>query len=359
MLFISSLKGYKLSSPILEALPAIHVTVIGVVAAFFSAFAIYAYQKVNDAKEKLDSALKQSINLTSPSAMRFGGGNRFVTGDGNLDWDENGKELLRQVTSFYSYLDYEEKYGIPRSEFQREPNSEEVIKACDELFLLLSTIFTTYPFWNNNMVHVQGQTEKVVLNCNQGLDLERIHEMQRIVGYLCWTWSTSSRSIITLARKGVEFKKNQQMKEQTEMFEKQAASIPESERERIWKQFHQPHVSRVMDFESIFVGFFEKAHLVQQEVIPTLLESLTSFTTYNQTFKVKDTTLKVIMLIAFNLVAGVMLPLIILNLLIGANIEWSNFWFSSFEYFLLLVTMFPYLWVIKYLFNKVKNLDFA
>ncbi|QRZ23289.1 hypothetical protein H9L11_03885 [Vibrio sp. sp1] len=47
-----------MSSPILEALPALHVTVIGVVAAFFSAFAIYAYQKVNDAKEKLDEALK-------------------------------------------------------------------------------------------------------------------------------------------------------------------------------------------------------------------------------------------------------------------------------------------------------------
>ncbi|EOW9664412.1 hypothetical protein ACO14J_004552 [Vibrio parahaemolyticus] len=106
-----------MSSPILEALPALHVTVIGVVAAFFSAFAIYAYQKVNDAKEKLDEALKHSMSVSTPNSMMFNGNNVYLNQDGTLNWDERGKETLRRATMLYSYLDYEEKYGVPRSSF--------------------------------------------------------------------------------------------------------------------------------------------------------------------------------------------------------------------------------------------------
>ncbi len=348
-----------MSSPILEALPAIHVTVIGVIAAFFSAFAIYAYTKVHDAKERFDAAIKQSADLTSTNDTMYSGKNKFVTKDGHLDWDNHGKELLRNATSLYSYLDYEEKYGIPRSEYQREPSVENVITTCDDLFLLLSTIFTTYPFWNNGMVHIQGQTDQIKKACMQDFDLKRIQEMSRIIGYLSWTWNTNNRAIVTLARKGMEFKKNQQLKEQRELFEKQTIGISKLEQQSMWKQIHQPQIDRVTDFESIFVNYFNTAHLVEREVIPTLSKSLTNYTTYNQTFKVKSTTLNVIKLITFNLVTGVILPLIILNMSVGKNIDWSNVWFSSFEYTLLLVTMFPYLWLSRYFFKKVKELDFA
>ncbi|EPV2532108.1 hypothetical protein ACV28K_004690, partial [Vibrio alginolyticus] len=356
-------RGIKLSSPILEALPALHVTVIGVVAAFFSAFAIYAYQKVNDAKEKLDEALKHSMSVSTPNSMMFNGNNVYLNQDGTLNWDERGKETLCRATMLYSYLDYEEKYGVPRSSFQREPSPEEVISVCNELFSLFTTIFTTYPFWNNNLVHIQGQTDKVIQSCSKEFDTKRIQEMQRIVGYLNWTWSTSNRSLMTLASRGMEFTRQQQLKEQTEMFEKQVINMPDqmpkSEQERIWKQFHQPHVDSVTDFQGIFVSYFEKSHVVERDVIPLLSSSISSFNTYNETFRVKETTLKVITLIMFNMVFGVLLPLVALNLLVGVNFNWSNFWFSSFEYFVLFSTMFPYLWACKFLFNKVKKLNFA
>ncbi|KJF95339.1 hypothetical protein CTN03_05565 [Photobacterium angustum] len=349
----------NLSSPILELLPAVHVTIIGVVAAFFSAFAIYAYQKVNDAKEKLDAALKHSMSVATPTSMRFGGNNIYLNDDGTLNWDGAGKETLRRASSLYSYLDYEEKYGIPRSEHQPEPSAEEVIAACDGLFLLLTTIFTSYPFWNNNLVQFKGQTDKVSKVCAKEFDLSRIQEMQRIISYLCWTWSTSNRSLMMLARKGMECTQLKQMKEHTEMFERQTVNMPEPEKTRIWAQFHQPHVSRVTDFQNIFASFFEKSHSIEREVIPLLSESLSSFTTYNQTFRVKETTMKVIVLIVFNLSLGVILPLVTLNLLVGVNFEWSNFWFSAFEYFVLFSTMFPYIWICRYLYKKIEGLEFA
>jgi hypothetical protein len=356
----------NLSSPILEALPAVHVTIIGVVAAFFSAFAIYAYQKVNDAKEKMDAALKRSVSIATPTSMMFGGNNIYLNGDGTLNWDDAGKGALRRASMLYSYLDYEEKYGIPRNEYQHEPDADEVILACNDLFSLLTTIFTSYPFWNNNLVHIEGQTDKVSEACSKEFDLARIQEMQRIVGYLCWTWSTSSRSLMTLAAKGMEFSQQKKIKEQRDMFEqqmemleKQQGNMPQSEKDRIWAQFHQPHVHGVTNFQDVFSNFFGKAHLVDKEVIPLLAESLSSFTTYNETFRVRDTTLKVIALITFNLFFGVMLPLINLNLLANTNLERVDMWFSVFEYILLLITMLPYVWVCYYLYKKVKMLSFA
>lgn len=173
-----------MNSPILEALPALHVTMIGVIAAFFSAFAIYAYQKINDAKEKLDEALKHSESLSTPNSMIFNGNNIYLNQDGTLNWDEKGKSTLRQATMLYSYLDYEEKYGVPRSLSQRDPSPEEVISVCNELFSLFTTIFTTYPFWGNNSVHINGQTDKVNQLCSKEFDTERLQEMQKIVGYL-------------------------------------------------------------------------------------------------------------------------------------------------------------------------------
>jgi hypothetical protein len=352
-----------LSSPILEALPALHVTVIGVIAAFFSAFAIYAYQKVNDAKEKLDEALHHSMSVSIPNSMMFNGNNVFLNQDGTLNWDDRGKEALRRAVMLYSYLDYEEKYGVPPSPYQREPNPEEVIAACNDLFSLFTTIFTTYPFWNNNVVHIVGQTDNVTQLCSKKFDTNRIQEMQRIVGYLNWTWSTSNRSLMTLASRGIEFTRQKQLKEQTEMFEEQVLNMqhqmPKSEQERIWKQFHLPHVDRVSDFQEVFASYFEKAHVVEREVIPLLSSSISSFNTYNETFRVKETTLKVITLIMFNMVFGVLLPLVTLNLLVGVNVDWSNLWFSAFEYFVLFSTIFPYLWACNFLFKKVKKLNFA
>ncbi|PCK29594.1 hypothetical protein [Pseudoalteromonas piscicida] len=350
-----------MDSPILEALPAIHVTIIGVIAAFFSAFAIYAYQKVNDAKEKLDSVLKRSQSITAPTSFRFGGSNRFVTSEGKLAWDTEGKQLLHNASSCYSYLDHEEKYGIKRSGFEREPEPALVLSLCDDLFLLLSTIFTTYPFWNNGQINVQGQTENVSKLCNQQFDDSRIKEMQRITGFLCWIWNGNNKSIIRLAQKGMMYEQDKKLSEQKELFEKQCAQMPidDAEKERIWAQFHLPHINSVTNYEALFIEYFEKAKVVEREVIPVVSQTLTSFTTYNQTFKVKETTLRVINLIVFNLLSGVILPLILLNLSIGLDVDWSSFWVSFFEYFLLLLTMAPYIWVCRYLYQKVKSLDFA
>ena len=156
--------------------------------------------------------------------------------------------------------------------------------------------------------------------------------------------NTSSHSLINLAKKGMELSKIKQIEEQTKMFKEHALNVPVDK---------HPHVT---DFQGIFFSYFEKIHLVEKEVIPSLTESLSNFTTYNQTFRIKETTIKVIFIILINLILGVMLPLIVLT---GFNIERPNFWFNVFEYYVLLITMSPYIWVCLHLHKKVKSLDFA
>lgn len=352
-----------MSSPILEALPALHLTIIGVVGAFFSAFSIYAYQKVSGAKEKLDEALNHSMSVSTPSSMMFNGNNIYLKHDGTLNWDEKGKEVLRKATNLYSHLDYEEKYGIPRCSYQLNPTNEEVISTCNELFLLFTTIFTTYPFWNNKMVYMSGQTDNVVEMCSREFDVSRVQEMSRIVSYLNWVWSVNNRSLMVLASCGMEYARQQKLKEQKEIFEEHVRSnlseASDSEREQIWKKFHQPQIDRVTDFQSVFAGYFEKSHIVEKEIIPLLSAAISTFNTYNETFKVKETTLKVIRLIIFNMIFGVLLPLVTLNLLVGVKFNWSGFWFSSFEYFILFSTMSPYLLACNFLLDKIKKLNFS
>jgi hypothetical protein len=352
----------NLNYPILEALPALHVTIIGIITAFFSVFSIYTYQKVkdaeeklNDAKEKLDAVLKFSVNKATPNSIRFDGNNIYL--------NDVRKETLRQASMLYSFLDYEEKYGIPRSTHQREPNGDKVITACNELLSLLTDIFTSYPFWNNSFLPIQGQTDKASKVCAKELDSTRIQEMQRTVNYLCWTWSSNSHSLMTLAAKGMEFSHQKQMKEQTELFnkqkeiyEKQLGIMPESEKVRIWSRFHQPGVDRVTDYQEKFSSFFDKAHLIKKEVVPLLAESLSSFSTYNKTFRVRETTEGVIKLIVFNFFVGVMSPLVFLNMVVSVNFERVDFLFSAFEY-LLLLTMLPYIWACYFLYKKVRDCE--
>lgn len=236
----------ELNLPILEALPAIHVTVLGVVAAFFSAFGVYAYQKVNDAKEKLNTAVKFSRSISAPKSLVFESRNKFLTDKGTLDWDNSGKNLLREVVQLYSNLGNE--YGNDYK-LQRELSSEEVIMACEELHTLLSTIFRTYPFWNGSHSHAPEQIGKD----NKSIDSKRIQEMQRIIGYLCFTWRTKKQSILMLAKKGIEFNLAKKEEEQRQIFECNMRSldnenITQSFREKTWDDYHQPRIKVDTDF---------------------------------------------------------------------------------------------------------------
>lgn len=269
-----------MSSPILEALPALHVTVIGVVAAFFSAFAIYAYQKVNDAKEKLEQAINISKSVSTPENMLIKGENDYLKPDGSLDWKQSCKDTLYKATELSSYLEEEKNYGVKRSSMQQKPSSEDVISTCNEMFSLLTTIFTTFPFWSNHFTEGMRGTDKVKKLCSKDLDDQRIQQMQTIVVHLNMTWNRNKHSLMTLAEYGTEFNREKILKEQKEKYEKFRQSMEKHigpiEQERVWQAGYQVFVDSAPEFRGVFTSFFKKSEVIEKEVIPLLFYSLST-----------------------------------------------------------------------------------
>lgn len=346
-----------MTSPILDALPGIHVTVIGVGAAFFSAFAMFAYQKVQETKDQLDKVLQEVIEFSTPNNFIGGGKNDLLKENGELDWDGKTKELLHHAKSLYSYLDYEEKYGIQRDRFSREPDNKDVIDTCRKLCLMFHYLFVTYPFTGRSMVHIEGITERIEERKAQPFDSHRLQEIERRISFLLWCWDTNNLALMELTKNCTKIEKERAEREAISLFEQSIANmpdLPEEEKKRIWDTFHQPRLKYQIDYSQILVDYFHKVSLYRDKVLPSLREALHSHRAYNERFKVKASTLLVIKLIVFNLVFGVLIPLILQNLHKDIGISWL----SSFEYFLLFITTAPYFYVCRYLYKKIKTLSF-
>ncbi|WP_105169492.1 hypothetical protein [Pseudoalteromonas sp. T1lg23B] len=73
-----------MESSILESLPTIHGILTGIETAFFSGFAMFAYQKLQESKDNLDSVLAEVGNFSTPNTYIGGaGGNNLIADDGS------------------------------------------------------------------------------------------------------------------------------------------------------------------------------------------------------------------------------------------------------------------------------------
>jgi len=64
-----------MDSHILAALPEIHGILIGIGTAFFSGFAMFAYQKLQESKDKLDKIISEVEIFSTPNNF-IGGGDK-------------------------------------------------------------------------------------------------------------------------------------------------------------------------------------------------------------------------------------------------------------------------------------------
>ncbi|MEB3733159.1 hypothetical protein ULF88_01240 [Halopseudomonas pachastrellae] len=90
-----------MESNILQALPNIHGILIGIGTAFFSGFAMFAYQKLQESKDRLDKVLADVEFFSTPSNFIGGGNTSLVTDKGELDWDGEAKILIHHAKSYF------------------------------------------------------------------------------------------------------------------------------------------------------------------------------------------------------------------------------------------------------------------
>jgi len=129
----------------------------------------------------------------------------------------------------------------------------------------------------------------------------------------------------------------------------------EEEKERIWKTFHQPRLNMQVDYAKIIQEYFNKVFLYRDRVFPQLSETLKTYETFNNRFAIKRLTINALKVLAVIFIFGVLVPI----LLSALGQDKALIWHKSLPYFLLLITVCPYLYIWKKVFNMVKLWDFT
>lgn len=349
-----------MESSILESLPTIHGILTGIGTAFFSGFAMFAYQKLQESKDNLDRVLSEVGNFSTPTTYIGGGeGNNLIADDGSLDWDGAGKSILHDAKSIFSYLDYEEKYGIPQNASLTAPEDTRICSTTQSLCMLLSQLFVSYPFSGKSMVHISGISERVESKKSEPFTVERIQEIQRRISFLSWCWDTSNRALIMLGQRCSEIERVQAEMEARRSFEEMLSNcgndIDDAEKKRIWETFHQPRLNMQADYAKIISDFFNKVQVYRDRVLPQLSNCLNNHRIFEERFNFKSTTIFAFKIIAFIFVFGVLTPIILLGLTADASLVWH----PLLPYFLIVVTVAPYLYLWFKLLRKVRSFNFG
>lgn len=348
--------------PILSSISGIHATIVGVLAAFFSAFLIFAYQKVTEAQKKLEKALKVAESVSTPNSFVINGYSSLIDKNGNLDWDGECKSLIHSAKSVFSYLDTV-KYGINLEPFHRNINPNDVVKIVDELTHFFYLFFTSYPMNGKSMV----TTPQSVLKepDNELFDYKRYSEIQRRISFLTWVWSTSQESLIHLfnvydqiKEAKLEDEKNAEIARATEELEKTLGANQDI-RQRIISQIESNFNIRTTQKQlSFLIDFFQRVQTYQTQVMPILDETIIEFESYNNELKVKNTTKNVLKITIYIMVVGIVAPLILLEIISKIENAQNYFIISYIEYFILLASFLPYFMICIYFFKKIEKTIF-
>ncbi|MDC5413090.1 hypothetical protein OHW74_13935, partial [Acinetobacter baumannii] len=94
--------------PILVALPSLHSTIIGILIAFYSAYFIFSFKEVDDAKTKLIKIIKTSVKASTPFSFYDSlPKNDLTDKDDHLDWSKARNLIFK---SSYMFNLYEKKF---------------------------------------------------------------------------------------------------------------------------------------------------------------------------------------------------------------------------------------------------------
>ncbi|RDL44673.1 hypothetical protein DN730_09820 [Marinomonas piezotolerans] len=350
-----------MSSPILELLPSIHVTIVGVVAAFFSAFVVFAFQKVQDAEDKKKRVLKGVEEFDTPNKYLGSPATNVRINDGLLNWKECRREVLYRAARMFSDLDKKASHGINIRQSD-EPSDQEVKEVVGDLMLMLYYVFTTYPFSGISMVSTRD-LNRIEEQKSKPFDESRITELQNRINFLKWNWESGRLSIIELAKRydSIRYNEEKEITENliSEMKESFSGEVSENDIEEMVQDIKNRPVTYSSDSVRIITDYFEKVFQYEQRVIPALFEALSEYKMYNERFKIKKWSLIVIKLVIFILTLGVFIPLVTLEVLEGVpDFNWNNLLMGWFEFFVLVSTLTPYFYACLYFYRKVKGLTF-
>ncbi|OCZ58444.1 hypothetical protein [Acinetobacter seifertii] len=309
-----------MSSSIFEIIPGVHATIVSIFAAFYSAYFIYAYQKVTDSKRKLDKCLNLSKIISIPDMFKHNGEPALLKENGELDWDKY-KILIQQASSLGQNL----KSG--NFDLNDRNLAKELVDIVDKTTQFFHYFFTTYPM-NGDFIELKNTNINKIKNLD--FDAKRYNEIDRRLQFLSWKWENSKEEFLQLFRIYDFFKKTHE------------DFVKDNIRDNFFR----------FDSTPILINFFERVEFYKKEVLPVLNETLSEYNTFNDELKIKSTTKSIIYLTLYILLIGIITPLGILKL------QYCNFikdYFNKIEFGILLISFLPYILVCFYFLRRIKK----
>ncbi|EMW7177754.1 hypothetical protein AB0533_001611 [Vibrio parahaemolyticus] len=340
-----------MNSPILELLPSIHATIIGIIAAVISAYAVWAFQKITETKDKLIKALDEAEQYTKPRGCKLKG--KLSTDDGLLDWYGAGKDILYKNKSLFLHLDHSDVYGIKQVR-QNEPTEEQILLAGDEMNRLFHQFFNTYPFTRNHNAPNGEKSER-------SFTIEQLQDISSRISFVCWCWRSNRLSILELFKRYTDILQSQENEQAEQGLHNHLSILPDDEPEHVIEDIKLSFYkfrSKASSYSYVdgAIHFFETAEAYQTNVIPVLTKLLSEYNFLKNHFRVQELCHFFIQLAVIVTITGICLPLILLEWLNGAAyFNWHSFAIGWVGYFILLLTISPYFYLAYLAHKKLKT----
>lgn len=339
-----------MSVSMIQALPSIHGSLLGIGFALFAAYAIYAYQKLSESKKLLGGVLSRAKSFTSLSSPESPGEATLLDAKGILDWEKVERVLIN--------LDI-----LANSEFQfrveggRQHNEEmEFVTLYEQLMQLIDYFFISYPFCGT--LHFEGQPSLALIKkCRSDeFNILRIEKMAERVRRLKKNWSIYKSSYVAIARRYSEYKFSKRNKELDEHIIAGLRNMkgyhPQDIEDQINAYMAKPkEFTDCDDYSKRLVEFFQKVFRFSDEVLPDMQEVVVDYHRYRDDFNFTVTCRIALVVFAVVFILGIVVPLVLADVAPVLNFQWVG-------YILTGVSILPYFYVWVRLWRTVSKSKF-
>jgi hypothetical protein len=292
-----------MTSELLKALPAFHGIIIGVSAAFFSAYLIPANQKILEAEDDIINYLKEISNLLAPSIVNNYDAYKLLNDDGSLDWDRKIRKRFIEIISkceknrgVYCFLDL---------------SDSEIEKLRAELQSIIDYVCINFAF---------GSYQPALQNAS--VRQLRIYQdyfevLSKKINLITAMWSSRRDGIIALGEKSDDMfsasrKAHYDESEKKSLARARAAGVSE-EVENATKKHFQDMSAGESSFGSRLISSFEKIQVVNNLHLDALKKKVEEYARVVSRYKIKAQLLHSMWVFLWVFVTGILIPLILVS----------------------------------------------
>lgn len=313
----------------LTQLPGIHATLVGIIAAVFLSFAAYAYDKLLDAKERLDAELKKLADMCTASSSIASGMNieKIFNPDGGLIWDK--ALLMGGAHIYFSNLDTARLYPSFQFHEGREmPPDSHLEEGCLFLCQYLHAILSSYPFNGSRFTTGVGRDAAFTPDAQWASDLSSR------AGFLSWFAEVNRSALFELANSATRISHAKELEYiKKRMEKKHYQDLPEDQRNAEWERRRSE--IRPIEYAAILSELLNRIEQISKHHAPIIQEAIQVRDKYQKQYPLKTYTYIATGVMGYILTLGVIAPLF----MITATSEWSPEW----HYSILMLSMVPYI----------------